>query len=333
MRKPIDVALVGLGLVGREAARAVMSRRGMRLVAAVDPDPAKAGRDVGELLGAARIGVCVESELDAALRRVRPDIAVHVVSTTLEDATTELTPLLNAGIDVVSSNEELGNARASNPTLGAALDARAREAGATVLGTGYTPGFSSDYLILALTAACRDVRRITYRRVSDSRPYIGSIVAKHFGLGLTRGQFESGVERGEVLGHVGFLESARTIADRLGWRVDELTREVVPTFAPDGDTVVAATTTVRARVAGNERLVLDLVSSIEEGVQGGDWYSIDATPPIEIAMVPQVSSVVTTANAMINSIPHVLNARAGLITPGDLPLVHALDADARLLVD
>lgn len=331
MRKPIDVILVGLGLVGREAARAVLGRRGMRLVGAVDADPGKIGRDVGDLLEIEGVGVRIEPEAGPLLARVRPDVALHVVSTTIEEAVDQIGPILGAGIDIVSSNEELGNAYAVKPGLAAALDAQAKGAGATVLGTGYTPGFSSDFLILALTAACRDVRRIVYRRVSDSRPYIGSVVAEHFGLGFTRQRFEEGVASGEVMGHVGFLESARTVSERLGWNVDRVTRDVVPAFTRTG-TVVAATTTVRVWVGGEERLVLDLVSSIEDGVEGGDWYEIDATPPIRVEIKPQVSSVVATANAMVNAVPHVLNAPAGLMTPGDLPLVHALEGDARLML-
>ncbi|HEY6066446.1 MAG TPA: hypothetical protein VIY96_09835, partial [Thermoanaerobaculia bacterium] len=45
------VALVGLGPIGVEVGRAVLSRPGLEILGAADPAPDKAGRPLGELLG------------------------------------------------------------------------------------------------------------------------------------------------------------------------------------------------------------------------------------------------------------------------------------------
>jgi 2,4-diaminopentanoate dehydrogenase len=201
----------------------------------------------------------------------------------------------------------------------------------SILGTGTTPGYTSDYLILALSAACRDVRRIRYTRTSDLRPYLGSVVGTHFGLGLSAAAFERGVASGAILGHVGFLESAHTLADRFGWRLDAVERRVTPRHDSEGR-FLATVTTVRGLVAGEERLSLEMVGSIEEDLARADRIEIEATPDIDMTIRPQVPSVPVTANAAVNAIPHVLNARPGLLTPGDLPLVFALDRDARELL-
>jgi 4-hydroxy-tetrahydrodipicolinate reductase len=47
---------------------------------------------------------------------------------------------------------------------------------------------------------------------------------------------------------------------------------------------------------------------------------------------PCIGSVQATANALINAIPHVINAKPGLLTPGDLPLVFALENDVRMFL-
>lgn len=332
MREPIDVLLVGLGVVGREAAQAILGRTGLRLIGVVDADPAKAGRDLGEILGlSSPLGLPVLGDLRDALARHRADIAVHCVNTLLDEAMEQLEPLVAAGVDVVSVNEQLGNAYASNPSRASRLDRAARDAGMTILGTGTTPGFTSDYMILAMTAACRDVRHIRYRRTSDLRPYLGGIVGRHFGLGLPQADFDRGLERGEILGHVGFIESAHTMAAKLGWRFDALEREVTPRYDAKGR-FLATVTAVRGVVGGQERLALEMIGSIDEKAERSDHVEIDATPPIDMTIRPQVPSVPVTANAAVNAIPHVINAAPGLMTPGDLPLVHALDGDARLLL-
>lgn len=332
MREPIDVLLVGLGVVGREAAQAILGRPGLRLVGAVDADPAKVGRDLGEILGLSRrLDLPVAADLREALRRLKVEIAVHCVNTLLDEAVEQLEPLIEAGVDVVSVNEQLGNAHAANPTLADRIDHLARAAGVTILGTGTTPGFTSDYLILALTAACRDVRCIRYRRTSDVRPYLGGVVGRHFGLGLSQAAFDRGLAKGEILGHVGFIESAHTLAARLGWRFDALERAVVPRYDATGR-FLATVTSVRGIVAGAERLALEMIASVDETAERSDHIEIDATPPVDMTIRPQVPSVPVTANAAVNAIPHVMNAAPGLMTPGDLPLVHALDYDARTLL-
>ena len=49
---PIRVIQYGLGPIGSAVARHVTERAGLELVGGVDVDPAKAGRDVGDVIGA-----------------------------------------------------------------------------------------------------------------------------------------------------------------------------------------------------------------------------------------------------------------------------------------
>ena len=48
---PIRVLHYGLGPIGIAVARQVAERKGFKIVGAVDIDPAKAGRDLGEIAG------------------------------------------------------------------------------------------------------------------------------------------------------------------------------------------------------------------------------------------------------------------------------------------
>ena len=49
--KPIRVVQMGLGAVGCGIAQTALGRSQLQVVGAIDVDPAKVGRDLGEILG------------------------------------------------------------------------------------------------------------------------------------------------------------------------------------------------------------------------------------------------------------------------------------------
>ncbi len=78
---PIKLLHVGLGPIGGAIVRHAARRAGLLVVGAVDVDAALVGRDVGEVVGLRRqLGVKVGADLTAALRSLRPEVAI--VSTT-----------------------------------------------------------------------------------------------------------------------------------------------------------------------------------------------------------------------------------------------------------
>ena len=82
----IRVMHVGLGPIGAAVARQVAGRRGFKLVAAVDIDPDKVGRDVGDVVGLdRRLRVKVTPDLAKTLRASKPDVAVVCTGSSLSD--------------------------------------------------------------------------------------------------------------------------------------------------------------------------------------------------------------------------------------------------------
>ncbi|MDP7240489.1 MAG: dihydrodipicolinate reductase, partial [Dehalococcoidia bacterium] len=68
MREPVRVGLFGVGEIGGHIARFLMGKPGVTVVAAVDSDPAKVGRDLGEVLGTGkRLGVVVAVDAEKGL--------------------------------------------------------------------------------------------------------------------------------------------------------------------------------------------------------------------------------------------------------------------------
>ena len=54
MARTLKVAIAGLGPVGQAVARAVLQTPALKLVAAADPAPLHAGKDLGAVLGLPR---------------------------------------------------------------------------------------------------------------------------------------------------------------------------------------------------------------------------------------------------------------------------------------
>ncbi|RLI16378.1 hypothetical protein DRO49_04730, partial [Candidatus Bathyarchaeota archaeon] len=73
----IRVVLFGLGPIGQRIAHTILGKRGIEIVGAVDIDPGKVGKDLGEILGLdRRLGVTVTDDADTLLDKIGADVAV-----------------------------------------------------------------------------------------------------------------------------------------------------------------------------------------------------------------------------------------------------------------
>ena len=92
---PIKVLHVGLGPIGAGIVRQVASRKSLRIVGAGDIDPAKIGRDVGEVCGLPRkTGVAVTGDIAKTIRAAKPDVAILCTSSSLKKVVAEFSEVL-----------------------------------------------------------------------------------------------------------------------------------------------------------------------------------------------------------------------------------------------
>jgi 4-hydroxy-tetrahydrodipicolinate reductase len=324
----IRVVHVGLGPIGVAVARQVASRRGMRIVGAVDIDPAKAGLDVGEVLGLdRRLRVRVDADVRATITASKPDIAVLCTSSTLAAVVPQFEAILALGVPIVTTTEEAAYPAPYNRRLAKRLDAAARKAGVAVLGTGVNPGFTMDALPIALTAVCERVDGIDVRRVQDARirrlPFQQKI-----GAGLTLRQFRDKVADRTVR-HVGFSESIQMIADAMGWRLDRITETVAPKVAARA--VASDLLRVKAgqvsgiiqRGAGYVGRQARITLTLEAYLGAPESYDsvlIAGSPRIYSKIDGGVHGDIATVSMTVNSIPAVLAAQPGFRTMRDMRL-------------
>ena len=80
MRKKIRVIQYGVGPIGASLVRLMREKQAIEVIGAIDSDPAKAGRDLGEVAGAsdAPWGIEISAENDILDEAV--DVVVHSTS-------------------------------------------------------------------------------------------------------------------------------------------------------------------------------------------------------------------------------------------------------------
>lgn len=325
---PIKVVHVGLGPIGVGVLVEVAARPALVSVGAVDVDPAKTGKDLGEVARLRRrFGVPVSTELGKTIKAVRPDIVVLCTGSTLRSIWPDVETILKLKVPIVSTTEELSKPTKHHATLARRIDALAKRSRVAVLGTGVNPGFVMDTLPVMLTAVCSQVDSLEVERVQDARirrlPFQQKI-----GAGLTPAEFADRL-KAHALGHVGLAESISMIADAMGWKLDRITDELHPRVASE-DVKGGAIGVTAGQVAGivqdgiGYRKGRAIVKLHMEAYLGApvtyDAVRIHGTPPVSVRVDGGIHGDIATAAIVANSIPKVIAADPGLRTMTELVL-------------
>jgi 4-hydroxy-tetrahydrodipicolinate reductase len=322
------VLFYGLGPIGAAVARQVATRKGFKIVGAIDIDPSKIGRDLGDVIAfGKRLNVRVTNDASGALKTSKPQVAVLCTSSSLTKVMPQIETVLKARVPIVSTTEELSYPVGRNRSLAKKIDAMARKAKVAVLGTGVNPGFTMDALPIMLTGVCERVDSIRVDRVQDARSRRLPFQQK-IGSGLTTQQFQKKVADGSVR-HVGLTESVMMIADALGWKLDKVTDRIQPRLAEQ--TVESEFLAVDAGYvcgivqdgigwkSGKPLITLHMEAYLG-APESFDAVTIEGNPRIQQKISGGVHGDVATASITVNSIPRVLDAPPGLRTMRDTNL-------------
>jgi len=325
---PIRVLHFGLGPIGVGIVRQVAARKGFKIVGAVDIDPAKAGRDLGEVADLSkRLKVPVMDDARKAIKATKPDVAVLCTSSSLKTVLPQFETVLKLKVPIVSTTEELAYPTRRNIRYARAIHQLAKKAKVAVLGTGVNPGFVMDVLPIMLTGVCERVEAIRVDRIQDARirrlPFQQKI-----GAGLTREQFQAKVDDGSVR-HVGLAESITMIADALGWSLDKVTDDIEPKMA---DSAVSSEflSVAAGQVCGlvqdgigyrNGDPVITLHMEAYLGApESYDAVEITGSPALKMKLAGGVHGDIATASIAVNSLPKILTVSPGLHTMRDMPV-------------
>jgi hypothetical protein len=328
--KKIRVVQFGAGPIGASIARLAREKTSLEIVGAIDRDPAKAGRDLGEVAGAADApwGIVISGRAPSALNQP-VDVVLHATSSHLEGVMDELLMCIAAGCCVVSTCEELAYPFRKHPELSAKLDAAAKEEGVAIVGAGVNPGFVMDKLVLTLSALSQRVDAARAVRVVDAAKRRLPLLRK-IGAGMSPEEFRKQAAAGAIKHH-GLPESVAMIADGLGFALDDISETIEPVIAEEAvkteflavapGQVAGVRQVARGMAGGKEKILLEL-RMYAGAKRPADTVELEGEPDISLTIPGGAHGDITTAAVAVNAIPAILAAPAGLRTVRDLPLAY-----------
>jgi 4-hydroxy-tetrahydrodipicolinate reductase len=328
----LKVGLVGIGAMGKLIARLALEK-GFDIVGAFDIDEKIAGRDLGEVIGIERkLGVKIDKDADR-IGDTGADVAIYATVARVKELMPQILPAIRAGIDVISTCEEL--IYPWHIPESKRIDEEARKYDVTVFGTGINPGFAMDALPVALTSVCHEIDRIEVKRIVDISPYSERDM-KMWGIGISTEEWWRLRKAGKV-GMIGLDCMAYYISDCLGVKIDKIEEECKPIeakvprrglYSSVNPGEVAAFEHLLYGIANGERFVsLTYIGDLDPAAEGkfepGVSIRIYGKPNIQVELKGTTSgdegALATTAR-IVNMVPLVAKASAGLLTQRDLPI-------------
>jgi 4-hydroxy-tetrahydrodipicolinate reductase len=336
------------GNVGRHAVRLIARHPELELVGLWVHSADKAGRDAGELAGIEPLGVTATNDVDALLAS-DADCVCYTATADLRptEAIADMARILASGKNVVSSSVvPLVFPPHVEPTMRQPLEDACTAAGVSCFTSGIDPGWANDLLPLVLTGQCEYIDHVRVMEIVNYATYAQPTV-----LFDTMG-FGKPLDSTPLLLIPGVLSFAwggvlKVIAAGLGAELDELREEHERRPAEHdldlGFGVVEAGTTAALRfevqglIGGEPKVVIEHVTRLDDAL-APDWpqpvghsgYRVLVTGnpsyTCDIQMMGDdgdhnTGGLVGTAARIVNAIPAVCDARPGLLSVLDLPLV------------
>jgi 4-hydroxy-tetrahydrodipicolinate reductase len=319
--QPISVAQYGIGPIGAEIARLLLTKPWVKITGAVDIDPNKIGKDLGEVIGLDRkVGVIVTPEVQG-----KPDVICHSTGSRLRDVVGQLESLLDRGCHVVSTCEELSFPLDAEIRERLQHVARAKNVG--LLGTGVNPGFVMDKLPLTITSVCQDVKSVDIIRIQNASTRREPLQRK-VGASMTVDEFRAAVDAGKIK-HMGLKESLMMVGSGLGVEFESVSEEKIDPIVAEREVVTQYLRVAPGQVAGVHQTIygkgrinvsLELRMYVGAEDVAADRVIVRGVPDVEMEIKGGVHGDRATAAMVVNSIPRIVQAKAGVLTMDDVAI-------------
>lgn len=338
------------GNVGRHAIAGIDARPDLELVGVWVSNPAKVGRDAGELAGLGReLGVAATGDA-AALLALRPDCVVYTAMADVRifEALEDLAGILRAGVNVVSSSPVfLQFPEGVVPEEMVAPIRQAAEAGgASIFVNGIDPGFANDWLPLVVTGVSERIEEVRCMEILNYATYDqATVLFDIMGFGRPLDELPMLLQPGVLTMAWGSV--VQQLAAGLDVALDGVeewhTRLPAPErFEVDSGTIEKGTQAalrfeVRGMKDGRAVVVLEHVTRLRDDL-GPDWpqpagagcYRVKVTGEPNYTVDLQLlgtdgdhntAGLKATAMRLVNAVPAVVEAPPGLLSALDLPLI------------
>lgn len=347
----IRVAQIGTGNVGAHALTALITNPDFELTGVWVSSDAKAGKDAAELVGHSEpTGVIATTDLDEVLA-TEPQCVVYnaMADNRLMEALEDYRRILAAGVNIVGSGPVFLQWpwQVIPDEMIKPLEDAAREGNSSIYVNGIDPGFANDLLPLALAGTCQRIEQLRCMEIVNYATYdSATVMFDVMGFGKPMDEIPMLLQPGVL--SIGWGSVVRQLAAGLGLELDGLEEMYVREPAPEDfdiasghiakGTAAALRFEVIGLVDGAPAVVLEHVTRLRDDLcphwpqpaQEGGNYRIEVTGEPCYALDLCLSSpsgdhnhagVLATAMRIVNAIPAVIAAPAGICTTIDLPLI------------
>lgn len=330
----IKVVQWGTGTAGLRGLRCILGNPSLDLVGLYVARPERAGRDAGSFIDLPDTGVKATNDL-AELLESGADCLVYMGSAE-KGGFKDVVPFLERGINVVTpSLQTLLTPHFAPRDHYEIIDAACRKGNSSLLSTGASPGYGTDYFPMAVLGIVDEIRSIRVQEIADYSHYPVEYVARSWGFGNKPGEriplFEGGwiVESWESV--------PRDIARRLGVEIEEIrvltesglaeTRIDAAFYPIEPGEVANIRFEVQGLVGGKPFVTLEHVNWCDFDAIPGHWPRGNAPGNllyrVEVEGRPNTSAEISidypiAAVRSVNAIPAVVAAEPGILSGADV---------------
>ncbi|MGP4090467.1 NAD(P)H-dependent amine dehydrogenase family protein [Streptomyces sp. KR55] len=347
----ISTVVWGTGNVGRAAIRAVDAHPALDLAAVLVADPAKVGRDAGDLGGLGRrLGVPVTDDVTSVLA-AGPRAVVYAASGDLrpDGALADIGRAVRAGAVVVTASVYgMYDVRNAPPEIRDPLLEAVSAGGGSLFVSGVDPGWANDTLPLLISGLGSRIDAVRCQEIFDYSTYEQEESVRNL-VGMGRPMDYQPLMLAESVPTMVWGGQIRMMARALGVELDEMREalerralETTVTTSTMGEfeagTQGAVRFEVQGIVDGRPRLVIEHITRIHpscapdwpappDGGAGAHRVIIEGRPRIEVTVTAtdegenrSAGGNATAVGRLVNAIDWLTEAKPGLYDALDVPL-------------
>lgn len=343
---PHRVIVWGTGNVGVPALRIVLSNPALELAGVIVSNPAKVGKDAGELCGRPATGIRATSDVAAALAS-GADAVAYCASGDFRptEAVDDIERCLRAGLNVVSTAVyPLYDPTSAPADLRERIGAACAAGNASIFVSGVDPGFINDILPVLLAGFCERVDEVRAFELFNYSSYaqeeaVRNLVGMGQPMDATPPMLIPGVPTMVWGGAI------RLMARGLGLELDDIRETLDKRALPrtvetqlgrfDEGTMGAFRLEIQGIVNGRPLLVIDHVTRIVNDIvpewpmpkgDGAHGVKLTGRPNLTVTFDPEEDGSAagggntTAAARIVNAIPFVCAAAPGMLDALQVPL-------------
>jgi len=331
------------GRMGKKSIRGVVEHPDLDLVGLYVYSEDKEGVDAGALAGIEPLGIAATRDIEYVVA-LAPDCVLYMQEGFDLD---DLTRLLAAGINVITTRNEFFYGPAMDPAIRARIEEACHKGGASIHATGSSPGFSTTTMPLTLVTPMRRLDELTIDEYANIPASVGPAMIKRMGMGA---RVEGTTIDPAILAPavIGYQQSIAALADAIGLPLDgfevrgDIARATKPYTLSDGWVIEEGTMAAqRLTVAGmrNGKAFISFRAhwfctphlDPNWGIDGEGWlFTTKGDAPMQVRVTYGRTDegysqhlAGYTAHPAVNAIPYVVEATPGIVTIFDLPPIVA----------